>query len=234
MEPKKPDIKPTAPITAPAIASPPAAAAGEFWVWDGGDGITLSDASWGPINGDAVNDGDQLLFDGSVFAVIPGGGGGIVTVNGTAPIQVDTTTNPAEPNVSIDPATDITAGSMSATDKAKLDGIADGAEVNEATNLSVGTVTTTSMEIESSTGQSATLPSANNTQAGLMSQADKAALDDLVSNGSGVMVISAGDGVNVVDGATDNPIISANFGVTPNGTPTEVMPYDISMLGVLT
>ena len=34
-------------------------------------------------------------------------------------------------------------------------------------------------------------------------------------------------------GTAGAPIVNVDIGTTPNGTPTEVMPYDISLLGDL-
>ena len=51
-----------------------------------------------------------------------------------------------------------------------------------ATNLSVGGRTATSLEVESDTGDNATLPSASGTQAGLESAADKTKLDGIAAN----------------------------------------------------
>jgi len=59
-------------------------------------------------------------------------------------------------------------GFMSATDKAKLDGIAAGAQVNVATNLSVTAGTTAGPAINSSTGTNATLPAASATASGVV------------------------------------------------------------------
>lgn len=60
-----------------------------------------------------------------------GGGSGTVTsVTGTAPIQVATGTS--TPAISIDAATGALPGSMSATDKTKLNGVAPGATANSA------------------------------------------------------------------------------------------------------
>ena len=76
-----------------ANTPPTATTAGQFWIWDGGNGITLSNALWGTANGDTVNDGDRIFYDGSTFEVVPGGGdGGVssitarngITDNGTA------------------------------------------------------------------------------------------------------------------------------------------------------
>lgn len=74
-------------------------------------------------------------------------------------------------------ATTGVAGFMSAADKTKLDGIAAGAQVNVPTDLSLGTITATSIPLNSSTGADVTLPSATTTQAGLQSAADKTKLD---------------------------------------------------------
>lgn len=74
-----------------------------------------------------------------------------------------------------------TAGFMSAADKTKLDGIAAGAQVNVPTDLSLGTITTTSIPLNSSTGADVTLPSATTSLAGLQSAADKTKLDGVAA-----------------------------------------------------
>src|SRR5580658_11191975 len=50
-----------------------------------------------------------------------GGGGNVIAVTGTAPSVI--TGTPTNPNVTITPATEAAAGSMSAADKTKLDGL---------------------------------------------------------------------------------------------------------------
>lgn len=212
-------------------ANPPTGANnGDFWVWDGGN-ATLTNALWGNANNTPVSDGDRIFFDGTTFDVVPGGGGGIIGITGTAPITVDNS-NPDRPDIEIDPATTTDAGSMSAADKLKLDGIDAGAEVNVGTDLGIGTVTDTTMEVESSTGRNVTLTQVNTVNAGLMSSADKILLDNLVTSPGGVQSVSAGDGITVA-GTAAVPVVSVTFGSAPNGTPTTVMPYDISMLGDL-
>ena len=204
---------------------------GQFWVWTGGAAATLTNAQWLSINGSVVNVGDRLWFDSSPdWSIVVGGGGGITAVTGTAPIQVGGTAQ--EPDISIDAATTTEAGSMSAADKAKLDAIDAGAEVNvdptqTYTAAAQGTLTLTPG------GDDTIIPVATTTLAGLMSAADKNAFDSLVASPGGVVSITAGDGI-VVGGTAGIPIVSANFGAaTPNGTPTTVMPFDISMLGDL-
>ena len=68
---------------------------------------------------------------------LPGGsGGGVTAVTGTAPI---TSSGGATPDIGISAATVSAAGSMSAADKAKLDGIAAGAQVGTVTSVVAGT-----------------------------------------------------------------------------------------------
>lgn len=103
---------------------------------------------------------------------------GVTAVSGTAPIV---SSGGATPAISISAATSGAAGSMSAADKSKLDGIASGAQVNVATNIAEGTRTTTGVPITSSTGTSATLSPATTLLAGVMSAADKSKLDGIAS-----------------------------------------------------
>lgn len=63
---------------------------------------------------------------------------GVTTVLGTAPIQT-TSDLLGNTTVSIDAATTSTAGSMSAADKSKLDGIQAGAQVNSVTSVNTQT-----------------------------------------------------------------------------------------------
>jgi len=58
-----------------------------------------------------------------------GGGGGISSVTGTAPIS---SSGGATPDISISAATTSAAGSMSASDKTKLNGVATGATANSS------------------------------------------------------------------------------------------------------
>lgn len=117
------------------------------------------------------------------------GTGSVTNVTGTAPIVVaNNTTTPA---ISITAASTSAAGSMSSADKTKLDGIATGAQVNVATNLTLGTITATGIPLNSSTGTGVTIPSATTSAAGLLSATDKTSLDTLVSGGgSGVVGIT--------------------------------------------
>jgi hypothetical protein len=116
----------------------------------------------------------------AIASTAEGGGGGTVTsVTGTAPIQVASgTTTPA---ITIDAASTIAAGSMSAADKTKLDGVESGAQVNVATNLEQSIRTATNVHVASSTGTSAILDSATTLLAGVMTSADKTKLDGVAA-----------------------------------------------------
>ena len=77
----------------------------------------------------------QVVSEG----IDPNGGGvpgGVTTVTGTAPI---TSTGGATPAIGITAATDVAAGSMSAADKTKLDGLPTGGVFGTPTSLPAGT-----------------------------------------------------------------------------------------------
>ena len=90
-------------------------------------------------------------------------------------------------DVTLPSANQTEAGLQSAADKTKLDGIAAGAQVNVDTDLSIANRGADTLDIASSTGTDATVPSATPSEAGLQSAADKAKLNS----------ISAGAHVNV-------------------------------------
>lgn len=71
-------------------------------------------------------------------------------------------------NATIPAATTALAGLMTNVDKTKLDGIASGAQVNVATNLSVTAGTTAGPTINSSTGTNVVIPSASATASGVV------------------------------------------------------------------
>jgi hypothetical protein len=214
-----------------ASTVPTGAANGNFWVWDGGDGVTLNNVNWGNANGSVVDNGDRIFYDGSTFDVVPGGGGGIESVTGAAPIQVDNS-NPDHPEISILAATDTAAGSMSAADKAKLDSISAGAEANVAQNLSYTSSATNGVVTIDQGGTNATIPLATASIAGLMSATDKSTLDGLVASPGGVLSVVEGAGINVDNTNAGAPVVSVEFGAT-SGNPATVMPYDISLLSDL-
>jgi hypothetical protein len=124
---------------------------------------------------------DQYILTGGTWVKL--GSGTVTGVTGTAPIV---SSGGATPALSISAATTSAAGSMSSADKTKLDGIASGAQVNVATNLSQGTRTTTTVLLDSSTGTSATLDIATTSLAGVMSSADKTKLDGIATGATAI------------------------------------------------
>jgi hypothetical protein len=102
-------------------------------------------------------------------------------------------------DVALPVATTSAAGLMASADKAKLDGIEAGAQVNVGTDLSY---TAASRLLASSTGADVTLPEATTALAGLQSAADKARIDQL--------------------GADDSPSFT---GLTITGTAPVVIPH---------
>lgn len=84
-------------------------------------------------------------------------------------------------------ATASLTGLMSAADKAKLNGIAAGAGVFIGTDLSIGTRTTTTVDIDSSTGAAATLAAADASHAGLLTAAYYTKLTNLATDTDGTL-----------------------------------------------
>ena len=214
-------------------AVPSGAANGNFWVWDGGNGVTLNNAGWGNANGDTVSDGDRLFYDGSTFDVVPGGGGGIVSVDGTAPIIVDNS-NADHPDISITAASSSSDGYMSSTDYDKLDGVEPGAEVNIDPSQTYATAATSGTLTLAPGGDTTVIPIATITHAGLLSAADKVVLDNLVASPGGVLSIVAGDGIEVntaaAPGSAGTPEVLVKFAGAGADATTLVMPADLNLL----
>ncbi len=212
---------------------PTATTSGQFWIWDGGNGLTLNNALWGSANNQTVNDGDRIFYDGTTFDVVPGGGGGgVQTVNGTAPIVIGG--DAQDVDVSITPASSTEDGSMSKADFDKLDKIEPGAEVNVDPTQAFSSTSDLGVLTLTPGGDTTNLPIATDSLAGLMSADDKATLDGLVATPGGVTSITARNGITN-SGTSGAPILDVDFGALPNGNPAtaEVMPYDISALGDL-
>jgi hypothetical protein len=111
-------------------AGPASPNGGDFYI-NTGTGTVLN--SWTGIGGTSVVGSEQVIYNAplaswQIFAV-PSSQVGVVDVQSTAPIAVDST-DTQRPIVSIAAATTSAAGSMSGADKTKLDGVAAGAEVN--------------------------------------------------------------------------------------------------------
>ena len=157
--------------------------------------------------------------DGTV-AEIAGGGDTDLGVSTTS--TAVTVTSSTGNNATISEASSSAAGVMSAAHHDKLDGIATGAEVNVATNLSKTTTTTTNV-IASSTGTNVTLNEATGSAAGLMSTTHHNKLDGIESGATADQTASEiltliktvdgeGSGLDAdrLDGLTQGDFLRAN------------------------
>ena len=221
---------------ADASNAPTATASGQFWIWDAAT-ATLNSSGWGTANGDTVNEGDRIYYDGGTFTVIgSGGGGGLVEITGTAPVVVSAIVD-GEQDVSMPEADSSTDGYMSKEAFAKLDGIDGGAEANVNPTQSFTPSSTNGVLTLVPGGDTTTVPAATTVSAGLMTADDKNTLDNLVASPGGVLSLVAGVGIDVntasAPGTAGTPQINAKFhlgpGQTADGT-TLVMPANIQLL----
>ena len=215
---------------------PTPAANGDFYIWDGAD-ATLNNALWGAANGETVTEGDRLFYDGNSWAVISGGGGGGLTeITGTAPVVVSAVAD-GEQDVSMPAATAGNDGYMPKEAWSKLDGIQGGAEINVDPTQTYTPAADSGTLTLTPGGDTTVLPIATNSAAGLMSAADKAIIEDLVTNPGGVVSLVAGNGIEIntdsAPGTAGTPEvivkIFAGAGKTVDET-TLVMPSNLQLL----
>ena len=219
--------------------NPPSPATnGDFYIWDGAD-ATLNNALWGSENNSPVTEGDRLLYDGTTWTIISGGGGGgLVEITGTAPVVVSDIAD-GEQDVSMPAATANADGYMPKEAFQKLSGIENGAQLNVnpsqiyAASADNGTLTLTP-------GSDVTIiPLVDSTNAGLMSPIDKNNLDNLTTSPGGVLSLVAGDGINIntasAPGTAGTPEVNVNI-YSPEGdvdNTTSVLPADLTLLSDL-
>ncbi len=134
-----------------------------------------------------------------------------------------TITSSTGSDVAIPVATTTTAGLMTTGDKSKLDGIAAGAQVNVAANLTYSTAAS-SGTINSSTGTNATIPAATTSLAGLLTGADKTKLDGVAAGAQ----VNIPTNLSVTGGTTAGPSINSSTGTnvilpTADGTVSGVV-----------
>ena len=211
---------------------PTPAVNGDFYIWDGAD-ATLNNALWGSSNGQAVTEGDRLFYDGTSWSIISSGGGGLTEITGTAPVVVSAVVD-GEQDVSMPAATAGNDGYMPKEAFEKLDGIEPGGQVNVdptqtyTASASQGVLTLTPG------GDTTVVPIATETEAGLMSAADKAIIEDLVANPGGVVSLVAGNGIEIntgiSPGTAGTPQVIVKFAGTGADATTLVMPANLQLL----
>lgn len=116
----------------PTSDEPPAAAAvGDVYLASSG-GTALE--SWSGIAGAEIAQGDLLLFDGSSWsanAALGPDGAGVIRIQVAAPLAVDES-DPAQPLLSVEPATTAAAGVLRLADAEDLTAGTEGAAVDAA------------------------------------------------------------------------------------------------------
>jgi hypothetical protein len=206
---------------------------GDFYIWDGADGTPLTNALWGAANGQTVNEGDRLFYDGNSWAIITSGGGGLTEITGTSPIVVSPVVD-GEQDVSMPKADASTDGYMPKEAFSKLDGIEGGAEANVDPSASLSFSATTNTLTLQPGGDVTIFTGATDTAAGLMTAADKVILDNLVTSPGGVSSVLAGIGVNVnttsAPGSAATPEVNVKFAGTGADDTTLVMPANLNLL----
>ncbi len=193
-----------------------------------------ANAGWVGFGGEAVNIGDMAIWNGSAWDLNASGSGeqGVLSVSSTAPLVTGGTAS--NPNLSISAATPSSsgvggsAGSLSAVDKEKLDGISSGAAPGTVTNVSgtapidvVNGGTTPSISIDNGTTQAvgavrlADDAAVQSGVAGRVVQANQLkATNDSISNiDVGIEGITGSDPI-VVTGTSSNKQIAVKDGTT--------------------
>jgi hypothetical protein len=100
-------------------AAPAGAAVGDVYLASAG-GLAL--ASWQGLAGEQIAQGDLLLFDGSSWsanAALGPDGAGVIRIQVAAPLSIDES-DPAQPLLSVDPATVESAGVVQLADELAL------------------------------------------------------------------------------------------------------------------
>ena len=118
-----------------ADATAPTGAPGDLYLFETGGTL---DSSWGAIQGQVVQVNDAVVFEESGDWDYLGGifGVGVTSIAAALPISIDNS-NPSTPVISINAATDTDAGSMSASDKDKLNNIQPFADIGTVTEVKV-------------------------------------------------------------------------------------------------
>lgn len=162
---------------------------------------------------------DKTKLDGIATGAQVNVGTNITVTENSANVTIASSTGT---NDNIQAATASLAGVMSATDKTKLDGIATGAQVNVATNLSY---TASTRVLASSTGTNATLSEVvASGNSGLMTGSDKAKLNGIASGAQ----VNVGTNISITENATTVTVASST------GSNDTIAGATASLAGVVT
>ena len=112
----------------------------------------------------------------------------------------------------------------STSEKSKLAGISAGAQVNVPTDLSLGTITGSTITLNSSTGSDVVFPSATTSAAGLLSGTDKIKLNSISANANNYTHPTSGVGAGTYKSVT----VDVNGHVTGGTNPTTVSGYGLT------
>jgi hypothetical protein len=165
---------------------------------------------------------------GRITSAANGASGTVTGVTGTAPIVSSGGTAPA---ISITAATTGAAGSMSAADKTKLDGIQAGAQVNVGTNLSKSS-TATDVSLNSSTGSGVNIGTVTTSVAGVMTAADKTKLDG-IAPGAQAGTVTSVSGTGTISGLTLTGTVTGSGNLTLGGT-LSLTAANVNAVGAIT
>jgi hypothetical protein len=189
------------------------------------DGVaTGATANTGTVTSVAASAGTGISISGSPITT-----SGTITVTNTAPhiatnlgyttaASNGTVTSSTGTNATLPAATTSLAGLLTGADKTKLDGIAAGAQVNVATNLTYTTAASTGT-VNSSTGTNVTLPAATTSLAGLLTGADKTKLNGIAAGAQ----VNVATNLSWTAGTTAGPRVNSSTGtnaVIPSASAT--------------
>lgn len=183
-----------------------------------GSNVTLPTAN--STQAGVMSSADRSKLDGIAAGAQVNVATNITVTENSANVTIASSTGS---NDNIQAATTSLAGVMSAADKTKLNGIESGAQVNVATNLGTSANTTT-RTVTSSTGSNVTLPTANSTQAGVMSSADRTKLDGIATGAQ----VNVGTNITITENATTVTVASST------GTNDSIAGATASLAGVVT
>ena len=147
------------------------------------------------------------------------------------------TLTPGGDATTIPAANGTAAGLMTSAMFTKLDSVETGAEANISPSQTLAVTGTTATLTMQPGGDTTVISGATSTEAGLLTAADKAVLDNLVASPGGVLSLVAGNGITVntatAPGSAGTPEVLVKFAGTGADETTTVLPSNLLLLGDL-